>query len=95
MCLIDTGFFLPAGFPLSYCSGLLLIWTEMEICFFALHHVPSTSVTSGISKLEDWVFVCVLDPVVILFGSKCSHSIGMHLEGVIVVIQDLSWMQEL
>lgn len=38
-------FFLPAGFPLSYCSGLLLIWTEMEICFFALHHVPSTSVT--------------------------------------------------
>ncbi len=36
------------------------------------------------------MFVCVLDPVVILFGSKCSHSIGMHLEGVIVVIQDLS-----
>lgn len=51
-------FFPPAGFPLSYCSGLVLIWAEMEICFFALHHVPSTSVTSGISKLEDWVFVC-------------------------------------
>lgn len=41
-------------------------------------------------KLSVW-----FDPTEIVLGFKCSHPTGMHVEGVIIVTQNVSWMQEL